>query len=867
MHRFIRRFPVLPRARHARAFVCLALFASIRAHADAGPQAMPPQVLSRVDAAYPVAELQARTEAVVQLLVTVDANGAVSQSEVAVSGGPAFDAAALEAMAQWRFAPAIRDGRSVASRIRIPFTFALPPSARAAAVATPLEGDAGLLGELGSTRTEDAGIIGASLAITGGEAPIEVTVRGAPPPKSRGVSDFQLELGGLANVPRMNAGEVLKLAPGIFLSNEGGEAHAQQVFLRGFDAREGQDIEFSLDGVPLNESGNIHGNGYTDTHFIIPELIDSLRVIEGPYDPRQGNYAVAGSAEYHLALTQRGITAKAGFGNYGTYRQLLTYGPPGASAGTFAAAALYQTAGYGQNRDGRSFSFIGQFEGLVRDSTTLRATATAYVASFHSAGVLREDSYNAGKVGFYDTLDSLQGEDASRYSASLEVFHRDEPFSTRHQVFVTYRTLRIRENFTGFLLDVQEPLQSPHAQRGDLIDSHFSAVTFGAKGNARLEGRIFGQTQAIEIGYLARGDVTSGMQQRDEAATGHPYHTEANLNSILGDFALYLDAELKIWRYFALRGGVRTDLVTFDLNNLCAVQSVENPSTTNPPGDASCYSQQTFGAYREPNQRSGTNSIAVMPRGTLVLGPWHGVSASASVGKGIRTIDPAYVAQDVATPFATVFSAEGGIAYEARLHANAAFAARTVVFNTQVERDLIFSQTTGRNELAGPTTRLGSATSVRVRGSIYDVQANFTYVRATFDGEGLLIPYVPDVVFRFDGSLFGELPWWRSSLRGHALRGAVSAGLSVVGPRPLPYGARSDTIALLDASATLGWWLFEIGLTMQNVVGTAYRLGEFNYASDFRTQAYPTLVPVRHFSAGTPRMLMFTVAVNFGDGR
>jgi len=31
------------------------------------------------------------------------------------------------------------------------------------------------------------------------------------------------------------------------------------------------------------------------------EFGQSLRVVEGPYDPRQGNFAVAGSADYELA--------------------------------------------------------------------------------------------------------------------------------------------------------------------------------------------------------------------------------------------------------------------------------------------------------------------------------------------------------------------------------------------------------------------------------------------------------------------------------------------------------------------------------------------------------------------------------------
>ena len=60
------------------------------------------------------------------------------------------------------------------------------------------------------------------------------------------------------------------------------------MFLRGFDAHEGQDLEFSVDGVPINDAGNYHGNGYADTHFILPELIQSVRVLEGPYAPQQG---------------------------------------------------------------------------------------------------------------------------------------------------------------------------------------------------------------------------------------------------------------------------------------------------------------------------------------------------------------------------------------------------------------------------------------------------------------------------------------------------------------------------------------------------------------------------------------------------
>ena len=122
-----------------------------------------------------------------------------------------------------------------------------------------------------------------------------VTVVGRRDTPSRGASDFNLKLGELSRVPRANAADILKLAPGILLTNKGGDGHAEQVFLRGFDAREGQDIVFSGSGVPIPVVALLFPWTYTDLHFIIPELVEGLRVIEGPFDPRQGNFAVAGS--------------------------------------------------------------------------------------------------------------------------------------------------------------------------------------------------------------------------------------------------------------------------------------------------------------------------------------------------------------------------------------------------------------------------------------------------------------------------------------------------------------------------------------------------------------------------------------------
>lgn len=687
-----------------------------------------------------------------------------------------------------------------------------------------------------------------------------VTVHGRAPVPSRGASDFNLRVGELARVPRQNAADLLKLAPGIMLTNKGGDGHAEQVFLRGFDAREGQDIEFSAGGVPINEAGNLHGNGYADLHFIIPELVESLRVVEGPFDPRQGNFAVAGSAGYHFGLARRGLTAKYTTGSFATQRMLLLWGPTGQSSHTFGGAELGGTSGFGENRGAKRGSAMAQYEGRLGASGTYRVGAQAYTSQFKSAGVVREDDVASGRIGFFDTYDRRQGGDSSRYSIWGDIETKAGDARLAQQVFIIQRDMRIEENFTGFLLDVQTPTQNPHAQRGDLLDLHVDTTTIGARGSVRWQTKALNQRQELELGYLARADRTASSQVRREAVTNAPYLTETNLDSRLGNIGIYGDAGLRPAEWLTLRGGVRGDLFTYDVLDACAQKSVRQPSASNPPGDQSCLSQQDLGRYREPIDRRGTSSIAVLPRGSLLIGPFTGFTASVSVGKGIRSIDPVYINQDLASPFASVVAGEVGVSY-ARGVGDVELMARSVFFETHVDRDLIFSETAGRATLANGTTRTGWAGAVRATGSWFDQAANLTLVRSTFDDTHLLVPYVPDVVVRSDTAIHHELPWHPGD---ENLQGALAAGVTYVGRRALPFGQRSDTIFTLDASLSVAWRMFEIALVGTNLLDRQYRLSEFNYASDFHSEGQPTLVPARHFVAGAPRGLFLTASVTFG---
>jgi len=92
----------------------------------ARPGSRKPLYLRTPRPAYPRLARSRGWQGVVQLLVTVDRTGQPVQVEIASSSGyPLLDRSALRAVRRWRFMPALRDGRPVRSRIRVPVRFSL----------------------------------------------------------------------------------------------------------------------------------------------------------------------------------------------------------------------------------------------------------------------------------------------------------------------------------------------------------------------------------------------------------------------------------------------------------------------------------------------------------------------------------------------------------------------------------------------------------------------------------------------------------------------------------------------------------------------------------------------------------------------
>ena len=831
--------------------------------ASAAQGVIPPSPLETPPAVYPKGEMRS---AEVVVLVTVDPNGQVAAAEVSEGAGAPFDQAALDAVKRWKFRPALREGKPVSARIKVPFRFEPPPSAPvldagpasaeqpATAAGAPGEG----VPDAGAPLIAPAAPSGPPGAEAGGQPVEEVSVRGTRR-VDRGGSDFQIELGNLASTVSGSASEILQLAPGIFIASEQGFGHADTVFLRGFNAEQGQAIEFTFNGIPINEVDNPDGQGYADTHFIIPELVRSLRVIEGPFDPHQGNFAVAGSADYELGVESRGVQLGAWYGSFNTWRALAIVAPAGERTGTFLGFQYWVTDGYGTNRAASSASAMGQYEGELGARGLWHLLATAYTSHYRSAGVVRTEDYQSGRLDFYGSEDPSQGGDATRFTLAGDVEVPSGSGVFKEQVFLTWRSLRIVENFTGFLLDTQQPWQSLHGQRGDAIQQSYDALTAGSRGSYRLTGQFLGQPQSLEIGYYGRYDHTTPEVVRLRFGTQIPYEPVDDSNFVTDevDIAGYLDADFRPLRWLSFRGGLRLEYFSYNVLNTCATYG---NYVRNAPLDVPCPSYDRNGP-RGPETRQTAAGAVLEPKVTALADVGYGFTLTASYGQGAQSADARDITQDRQAPYNQLEAVEGGVLYHRRLE-TVDLSARAIGFFTHANSP-IFDPTLGRLAAAGYTSRWGVVGALRATGLWFDELASVTYADATFDDTGALVPYVPPWVARSDTALFGAIPGLL--VAGSPFTGTLGFRLNYIGQRALPYSQFAASIFTIDANASVRWKFIELGVRVENLTNLQYASTQLFYASNWKSQPYPTMAPAAAYSAGPPRWWFVTLAFLFGQ--
>ncbi|MBA3827471.1 MAG: TonB-dependent receptor [Taibaiella sp.] len=253
--------------------------------------------------------------------------------------------------------------------------------------------------------------------------------------------------------------DLMRLVPGLFTAEHQGGGKAEQMFLRGFDADHGTDVNVSVDGMPVNMVSHAHGQGFADTHFIIPESVQLLDFGKGPYQIDKGNLATAGWVAFKTKNTLDKSFVKVDGGTYGYFRTVVGLNLLNRDEGNHKQDA-YIMGEYGYNRsyfdrsqNFQRFNLMGKYTNYLASNKILSLTLSGFSTSWDASGQIPTRAIDSGYIGRFGALDG-EGGATSRYNANLQYFQTIGNNSYfKSNMYLTYYQFKLYSDFTFFAVD------------------------------------------------------------------------------------------------------------------------------------------------------------------------------------------------------------------------------------------------------------------------------------------------------------------------------------------------------------------------------------------------------------------------------
>jgi len=472
--------------------------------------------------------------------------------------------------------------------------------------------------------------------------------------------------------PIFRPGEVLETVPGLIVSQHSGEGKANQYFLRGFNLDHGTDFLTQIDGVPVNMVSHAHGQGWTDTGFLIPELIRTLGYQKGVYYAENGDFSSAGAANIQYFNTLPAGILKFSGGSFDYYRGLVADSVRIGEGNLLYAVEGNYNDGPWQNGNHFSKGNAVLRYSLEHDDWGWSATAMAYGADWNATDQIPRRAVESGLLDRFGLIDPSDGGRSRRYSFTTEWHRQSDHGATRVMAYGVYSLLDLYSNFTYFLDD---PV------RGDQFAQPDRRWQSGLKAAHTLYHQIGGRESETTLGLQFRNDVIdNGLllteKRRRYAAVREDHVAQSSI-------APYAENKTQWNDWLRSNVGVRFDGFRFDVNS-------------------------------DRQENSGTRLDGlVSPKGGIVLGPWAkseiylngGLGFHSNDARGINTrIDPKNGEMvRRADPLVRTYGAEIG-ARTARLDG---LQSTLSLWWLDIDSELVFAGDAGTTEAGRPSRRYG----------------------------------------------------------------------------------------------------------------------------------------------------------------
>jgi outer membrane cobalamin receptor len=392
--------------------------------------------------------------------------------------------------------------------------------------------------------------------------------------------------------PVNSSQDLMRLVPGLFIAQHMGGGKAEQIFLRGFDADHGTDLNVSVDGMPVNMVSHIHGQGYADLHFLIPETVKDFDFGKGPYYAGYGDLATAG----YLSYTTKDVIDKSMIsvegGQFNTFRlagviDLLGNKAKQNGENAYIAGEYNYTDGpFKLPEHYKRANLFGKYTRQLNADNKLSLSASTFSTSWRPSGEIPERAAAAGTTAIDDngspvkiasapvvidrfgTIDSAQGGKSTRVNAIAKLnTDLKNNWLMENQLYYTHYTFLLHVNSTFFATD---------SINGDERQQHEARDMFGYNGKLSKASYFGSNTLTSTFGLSSRFDRTYG--------TDYSHVTEhyAFLDNIThGDIrqnntGLYLDETLESGKWL-FNTGTRIDYFSFNYHDTTKTNIVVSP--------------------------------------------------------------------------------------------------------------------------------------------------------------------------------------------------------------------------------------------------------------------------------------------------
>jgi TonB-dependent Receptor Plug Domain/CarboxypepD_reg-like domain len=649
-----------------------------------------------------------------------------------------------------------------------------------------------------------------------------VTIAGHAGDQYRALSKTDIAMRGVNN-----SQEVLRIVPGIVIGQHQGGGKAEQIFLRGFDADHGTDFRMEADGLPINMVSHAHGQGFADSHFIIPETIGSVDFKKGPYTASKGDFSTTGFVDFNTRNSIADNLVKLEGGQFNTWRALGMFNLLGPKAtekeqSWYAAAEYrYTDAWFDAPQHFNRINLFTKYNGRVSANSRLSFSATGFYSKWNASGQIPDRAVDQGLIGFYGAIDPNEGGLTYRSNLNAQlVTSLPNGGLLKNQLYYSRAHFDLFTNFTFFLVD---------SINGDQIRQRESRSLMGYNGSYTQDAFIGNARLTSEAGLQLRFDKVT------DAELSHTKNRVTLLNRIkLGNIdqlsiAPYISETLKLNEHFSINAGLRLDQFYHRYNNKLA-------------GDTTL---RGVGIY---TAKAGTLS----PKLNIYYHSSDQLQFYLTTGKGFHSNDTrAVVVQNSFDILPAAYSADLGAVFKPakKIIVNAA------LWYIGLQQEFVYSGDGGFVEFSGKTKRVGIDFSARyepIKSLYLDLDINYAHGRVPGETKGAnYIPLAP-VWTSSAGITYAAKKGFNGSLR-----------YRLVGDRPgnEDYTLTAKGYFITDAVVNYTKEKYEIGLVVNNLFNTRWK--ETQFATETRLKNEQQPVDEICFTPGTPFAARLSLALKF----